>query len=128
MKLTGSSLAVQLAIVALLMPGMACAQWVYEFELGYMLPNSDRLLIECERVVQTRFVDYYIADGRPLAWTNACGNRQPVYTHFIGRRCWKPLPRLVFECGWRHFSSPFDHQEITFDAAAIRGRFGWGAR
>lgn len=102
------------------------AEWVYEFEFGGMLPSSDRLLLPgCTKVVPRELVQWYAIDPRP-GWEISCGNRQPYYLHFLGRNCGRPLPRLRFECGWRHFSSPADKEEVSFDALAIRGRFSWG--
>lgn len=105
----------------------AAAPWVYEFELGALLPTADRLLNEkhCTSVVPVEYVKWYATDPRP-GWTVACGNKQPVYNHFLGRRCAKPLPKLIIECGWRHFSSPNDRHEISYDAIAVRGRFAFG--
>lgn len=99
--------------------------WAYEFEFGYMLPASDRLFAaDCRKVVPVQFVAWYAVDPRP-GWEVSCGNQQPVFTHFLGRRCFKPLPKLVFDCGWRHFSSPNDREELSFDTLGIRGRFSW---
>src|SRR3990167_2133540 len=100
--------------------------WFFEAEFAYMLPNSDRLLLPtCTKVIPQTYVAFYSTEQRP-GWEVSCGNRQPLYTHFIGRRCGQPLPRLVIECGWRHLSSPFDSEEVSFDALAVRGRFTWG--
>jgi hypothetical protein len=101
------------------------APWFYEFEFGYLMPSSDRLLTAaCTKVVPAQFVAWYAVDPRP-GWEMSCGNRQPVFNHFVGRECFKPLPKLVFHCGWRHFSSPNDREEISYDALSIRGRFAW---
>lgn len=101
--------------------------WVYEFEFGYHFRNDRLLEPSCGKVVPIEYVQYYASEPRP-GWEVACGNSQPTYTHFLGRRCGRPLPRLTMECGWRHFSSPFDAHEISYDALAIRGRFKWGKR
>ena len=118
-----------LAALALLCaaPSFADDTWVFDFELAYGIPSrTDRLLKpDCGTVVPVQFVDWYVVDARP-GWEISCGNRQPMYVHFLGRRCWKPLEKLSFYCGWTHFSSPADNHEITFDAFSIRGRFGFG--
>ena len=107
-------------------PAFAEGRWVYEFEFGALLPSSDRLLSErCTKVVPVQLVEWYAADPRP-GWTISCGNRQPIYLHFLGRQIGRPLPRLRLELGWRHFSSPNDSREISFDALAVRGRFTFG--
>lgn len=101
--------------------------WVYEFEFGALIAGDLRLLrqSQCTKVVPIEVIDWYVIEPR-AGWEISCGNREPTYNHFLGRRCWKPLPRLVFECGWRHFSSPADNHELSYDSLAIRGRFSWG--
>jgi hypothetical protein len=116
-----------LALLLLLPMTAAADPWVFDFELAYGLPDrTDRLLTEdCTKVVPVQFVQWYAIDPKP-GWEVACGNNQPMYYHFLGRRIAKPLPNLSLYLGWSHFSSPGDNHEITFDALAIRGRFGWG--
>lgn len=114
-----------LAAILLLATATAHADpWVYEFEFDFSTPRFvDRLLAEgCGKVVNVNLVSAYAVDPRP-GWEVSCGNNRPFYNHFLGRDCFKPLPRLVIECGWRHFSSPADGNEITYDAFAVRGRF-----
>jgi hypothetical protein len=108
-------------------PALAADKWVYEFELGFPLVRStdSLLLTSCTKVVAVENVQAYALDPRP-GWEHSCGNNSPVYNHFLGRRCGKLLPRLVMECGWRHFSSPDDRHEIEYDAIVVRGRFTWG--
>jgi hypothetical protein len=116
------------AMCALPLQAFADEPWVYEFEFcGFIA--ADRLFWEssCTKVIPIQFAEWYAQTKNP-GWTISCGNRQPTYTHFLGRRCWKPLPKLVLECGWRHFSSPMDSQELTFDSLAVRGRFSWGKK
>lgn len=118
----------RLLILLALLPLQAFAgeRWIYEFEFSYAVAQSSRLLNpSCTKVVPVELVDWYSQDPR-LGWEISCGNRQPMYLHFLGRRCWKPLPNLVFQCGWTHMSSPFDQQEVTFDAISVRGRFTFG--
>jgi hypothetical protein len=114
----------------LLLPMTAAADpWVFDFELAYGIPNkTDRLLNPaCTRVVPVQYVEWHAKDPR-AGFTIACGNDQPMYLHFLGRRCWKPLPKLTLYCGWTHFSSPGDNHEISFDALSVRGRFQWGKK
>jgi hypothetical protein len=121
---------VRIAVLILLLPMTAAAEpWVFDFELAYGIPTkTDRLLSEdCTRVVPVQFVQWYARDPRP-GWEVACGNKQPMFLSFLGRRCWKPLENLIFYCGWTHFSSPGDNHEITFDALSVRGRFEWGKK
>lgn len=119
----------RLALLLLLLPSLASAEWLYEFEFGVPIERStSRLMHEkCRKVVPTEYVQWYAVDPRP-GWEISCGNRTPVYQHFIGRRIGRPLPRLTMELGWRHMSSPWDHNEIEYDAVAVRGRFTWGKR
>jgi hypothetical protein len=100
--------------------------WVFEFEFTYGLDGYlDRLLLEdCGVVVPPQYVQYYASDPRP-GWTIACGNEQPMFTSFLGRRC-AQIRRVEITCGWRHFSSPGDSHELTFDAFSIRGRITFG--
>jgi hypothetical protein len=101
--------------------------WVFEFELATSSPSRlDRLLNpSCSKVVPVELVEWYSVDPRP-GWERSCGNDQPMYLHFLGRRCWKPLPNFIVECGWRHFSSPGDSNEVAFDALSVRGKFRFG--
>jgi hypothetical protein len=115
------------AIIALLFALPSRAQWVYEFEFAYAIRPDRLLAASCTKVVPLVYVANYAAEQRP-GWEVSCGNDQPMYTHFLGRRCWKPSPRFQLECGWRHFSSPGDREEISFDALSVRGRFEWGRR
>lgn len=114
-------------LLACAAPAMAEGPWVYEFEFGYQIPSSSNRLFHpsCDKVVPVQFAEWYVADPR-RGWQISCGNNQPIYNHFLGRRCAKPLPNLVFECGWRHLSSPNDGNELEYDAIAVRGRFSWG--
>lgn len=107
----------------------AADPWVFEFEFAYGIHDkTDRLLQEdCGRVVPVESAQWYAIDPRP-GFTISCGNEQPMFLSFLGRRCWKPLPSFQMECGWRHFSSPRDNHEISFDAISVRGRFEWGKR
>lgn len=116
------------AFVALL-PFSALAQWSYEFEFGVPFPDSTSRLLapQCTKVVPVQLVPYYAMEPRS-GWEISCGNDVPFYTHWLGRRIGRPLPNLEFEVGWRHFSSPGDHNEIEFDSIGIRGRFQWGKR
>lgn len=117
-----------LAVLASLWSFSAAADpWVFEFEFSYGLPDRlDRLLSPtCSKVVPVEYARWYASDPRP-GFEIACGNNQPMFHSFLGRRCWKPLPKLVFHCGYSHFSSPSDNHEITFDALSIRGRFDFG--
>jgi hypothetical protein len=102
-------------------------KWVYEFELAWGIPSkTDRLLAaDCGAVVPVQFVEWYAVDPKP-GWQISCGNNQPMFLHFLGRRCWNPLPKLELYCGWTHFSSPADNHEISFDALSVRGRFEFG--
>lgn len=113
------------ALLATLLCGPALADepWVFEFEFDYGI-KLDRLLDPdlCTKAVMTQFVPVYVESG-DTRWTTSCGNRQPMYQHFLGRRIGRPLPKLEIELGWRHFSSPMDAHEISFDALAVRGRF-----
>ena len=120
----------RLALALLLLPLSAAADpWVYEFEFAWGVPGHyDRLLNPaCTAVVPVQYVDYYVVD-RQKGWEISCGNNRPMYLHFLGRRCWKPLPNFQMECGWRHFSSPNDNREVFFDAFSVRGRFHWGKK
>ena len=103
--------------------------WVYEISFDFGIPSYlDRLLEpSCGQVVKTSEVYGYHLDPRPER-TISCGNNQPMFQHFLGRRCWKPLPNFQMDCGWRHFSAPNDSHEITFDAFAVKGAFRWGKR
>lgn len=120
-----------LAVLSLLWSFSAAAEgpWVFEFELSSMLPGyEDRLLHPaCTKVVPVQYVEWYARDPRP-GWEISCGNDQPMYMHWLGRRIGRPLPNLVLEAGWRHFSSPGDAHELSFDAIGVRGRFNWGKR
>ena len=120
-----------LAIVAslLALPAAAADRWFYEFEFGAPLQYSTSRLLrpDCYKVVPVQFVEWYAADPRK-GWEISCGNRVPLYNHFLGRRIGQPLPKLTFELGWRHMSSPMDHNEVEYDAIAVRGRFPWGRR
>lgn len=104
-------------------------RYFFEFELGIpIVYSSSRLMLpQCTKVVPTELVKWYAVDPRP-GWEISCGNDVPIYHHFIGRRIGRPLPNLVVEMGWRHMSSPGDHNEIEYDAFAVRGRFSWGKR
>ena len=116
--------------LALLLPLSAAADpWVFDFEFAWGIPDRyDRLLNPaCTKVVPVQYVDYYAVD-RQRGWEIACGNDQPMYMHFLGRSCWKPSRNFRLECGWRHFSSPGDNEEISFDAFSVRGRFEWGKK
>ncbi len=105
-------------------PAIADEPWVFEFEFAHLVGPSSRVLQpSCTKVVPVEAVQWYASDPRP-GWAWSCGNEQPMYLHFLGRRCakWKVIE---LTCGWRHFSSPFDNHEITFDAISVRGRFSW---
>jgi hypothetical protein len=120
-----------LPLLLLCWAGQAFADkpWVFEAELLAMLPAyEDRLLTpSCTKVVPVEYVDWYARDPRP-GWEISCGNKQPMYMHWLGRRVGRPLPNLVLEVGWRHFSSPADAHELSFDAVGIRGRFEFGGK
>lgn len=116
------------ALCLLPLQAFADGPWSFEFEFGRLLPSSDRLLSEaCTKVVPVDYVAWYAIDPRP-GFEISCGNNQPVYLHWLGRRIGRPLPNLEIEIGWRHFSSVADSQEISFDALSVRGRFSWGKR
>jgi hypothetical protein len=120
----------RLLILLLLLPLSAAADpWVFDFEFAFGIPDRyDRLLNPaCTKVVPVQYVDFYVRDPK-AGWEIACGNNQPMFLSFLGRRCWKPLPNFEMECGWRHFSSPNDRNEISFDAFSVRGRFEWGKK
>ena len=105
---------VALLATLLCAPVLADDPWVFEFEFDYGIPGKlDRLLDPdiCTTVMH------------PERGPVSCGNKQPMYQHFLGRRIGRPLPKLEIELGWRHFSSPMDAREISFDALAVRGRF-----
>lgn len=108
-------------------PAQASKTWVYEFEFGHQLQSSSSRLYSptCSKVVPVELVNWYMFDRRP-GWEISCGNRQPVYNHFFGRSIGQPLPNLRIELGWRHMSSPADHNELEYDAIAVRGRFEFG--
>ena len=122
-------------LLALLLVTCECAHaeekpWVFEFELAFSGgTHLDRLLSPsgCSKVVPTKYVDWYAVEPR-AGYEIACGNDQPMYLHFLGRECWKPLPNFRMECGWRHFSSPSDGNEITFDAFSVKGAFRFGGK
>ena len=120
-----------LAAALCLLPLQAFAddKWLFEFEFGIPVEYSTSRLIlsDCHKVVPAELVDWYAIDPRP-GWEISCGNDRPIYHHFVGRRIGRPLPNFVFELGWRHMSSPGDHNEIEYDAIAVRGRFTWGRR
>ena len=107
----------------------AADPWVFEWELAWGIPDRyDRLLNPaCTNVVPVEYAEFYVNDPRP-GFTIACGNEQPMFYAFVGRRCAKPLPKLIFYCGFSHFSSPNDNSEISFDALSVRGRFEWGKK
>ena len=121
----------RLLILLMLLPMTAAAEgpWLFEFELGYHFTQSTSRLVlpDCTKVVPAELAKWYAADPRS-GWEISCGNDAPTYHHFLGRRIGRPLPNLVLELGWRHFSSPGDQNEIEYDAIAIRGRFHWGKR
>ena len=120
----------RLFLCLLLLPMTAAADpWVFEWELAWGIPDRyDRLLNPaCTKVVPVEYASFYAKNPQP-GWEISCGNSQPMYTHFLGRTCWKPLPNFQMECGWRHFSSPGDAHEISFDAISIKGRFQWGKK
>ena len=125
MKLTALIIVALLAVT----PAAYAADgpFVYEFEFGYKFASQRLMFASCDKVVPLVYVQNYAVDPRP-GWTVSCGGSNPVYTHFLGRRCAKPLPRLVLECGWRHMSHAGDSTEITYDAIAVRGRFTLGKR
>jgi hypothetical protein len=119
---------VKFLALLLLLPMTAAAEpWVFDFEFAWGIPDRyDRLLNPaCTKVVPVEYAQWYVSDPRG-GFTIACGNNQPMYMHFLGRQCWRPLPNFRMECGWRHFSSPGDNHEISFDALSVRGRFQWG--
>ncbi len=118
-----------LAAVVMSCPAFADGPWLFEFEFGVPVESSSSRLVRssCSKVVPVDLVQWYAIDPRP-GWEVSCGNDRPVYHHFLGRRIGRPLPQLVLEFGWRHFSSPGDHNEIEYDAVAVRGRFTWGRR
>jgi hypothetical protein len=103
------------------------APWLFEFELGYKISASRLMLASCDRTVPTYYAHLYAVEPRD-GWTVNCGGDNPIYNHFLGRRCAQPLPRLVLECGWRHMSHAFDSTEMTYDAFSVRGRFQFNLR
>lgn len=109
------------------LPVFAQRAWVYEFEFGVPVMSSTSRLLNpsCTKVVPVQLAQWYAADPRG-GWEISCGNDVPTYHHFFGRRIGRPLPNLVMELGWRHFSSPGDHNEVEYDSVAVRGRFTWG--
>lgn len=119
------------AVLLLLLPLQAAAEgkWLYEFELGIPVEYSTSRLVldDCTKVVPVEMARWYAVEPRS-GWEISCGNDSPVFHHFLGRRIGRPLPKLVLELGWRHFSSPGDRNEIEYDAIAVRGRFVWGKR
>jgi hypothetical protein len=121
----------KLLLALLLLPSIASAEdrWLFEFEFGVpIVYSSSRLLLpQCTKVVPVQYVKLYAADPRP-GWEISCGNEVPIYNHFLGRRIGRPLPNLVVEMGWRHLSSPGDHNEFEYDSLSVRGRFQWGKR
>jgi len=104
--------------------------WVFEFEFAAGLPSMDKLLKPdfCSKVIPAEHAKKYLDLGKPAGLEISCGNNQPMYLHFLGRRCWKPLPNFQMDCGWRHFSSPSDGNEITFDAFSVKGAFRFGGK
>jgi hypothetical protein len=127
------------AMCLLPFPAFADGPWMFEWEFGYKVAASRIMSADCHKVAPLGHADFYSQlvriggqDGpayQPTAgflWS--CGGSNPVYNHFLGRRCAKPLPNLVFECGWRHMSHAWDHTETHYDALAVRGRFSWGKR
>lgn len=97
--------------------------WVFEAEIAYIPQELAARVAQrtCLKVIPPQYVRWYAVDPRP-EWEWSCGGN-PVYTHFLGRLCWRPLKHLGVECGWRHRSSPFTSVEISWDAFAVRMRF-----
>jgi hypothetical protein len=120
-----------LALVALLLTTSARADepWAFEFELTHILPGTSNRLFypQCTKVVPVQFIEWYMKDPRK-GWEISCGNDQPMFTSWLGRRIGRPLPNLTIEFGWRHLSSPGDQNELEFDSVGVRGRFRWGKR
>ena len=104
--------------------------WVFEFEFAAGLPSMDKLLDPdfCSKVIPAVHAKKYLDLGKPAGLEISCGNTQPMYLHFLGRECWKPLPNFRMKCGWRHFSSPNDGNEIMFDALSVKGEFRFGGK
>lgn len=120
------------AMCCLPFAAFADGPWVYEFEFGVKVTGARVMSADCHKVIPLEYAPHYAtwyAKNGPVEgifWS--CGGSNPIYNHFLGRRCGQPLPRLVMECGWRHFSHAGDGTETHYDAFAVRGRFTWGKR
>lgn len=100
--------------------------WVYEFEFSYKVHAHYLVSAACNRPnVQKHVFDDRV--NRYFWVSSSCGGSDPVYNHFLGRKCIE-TKRVTFECGWRHFSHAGDSSETYYDAIGIKGRFTFGAR
>ena len=111
---------IRIALLLLLSSPVYADNWVYEFAFTYRIQGA--LLTEtwCKGAI---IIDpKWPKNPRGNRQTD-CGGSTVRYTHFLGRKCGKPLPKLRFECGWIHDSYAFTSRELWYDGIGIKGRF-----